>query len=99
MKKESEMIYGMHAIIEAIDAGKEIDKIIMKNDMQGRLSHDLFKAIEGRNIPIMRVPVERLDRITKKNHQGVIAFTIPVAINISKILSLPSMKMEKHHLL
>ena len=41
MKKESEMIYGMHAIIEAIDAGKEIDKIIMKNDMQGRLSHDL----------------------------------------------------------
>jgi 23S rRNA (guanosine2251-2'-O)-methyltransferase len=79
MKKESEMIYGMHAIIEAIDAGKEIDKIIMKNDMQGRLSHDLFKAIEGRNIPIMRVPIERLDRITKKNHQGVIAFTIPVA--------------------
>ena len=79
MKKESEMIYGMHAIIEAIDAGKEIDKIIMKNDMQGRLPHDLFKAIEGRNIPIMRVPVERLDRITKKNHQGVIAFTIPVA--------------------
>ncbi len=79
MKKESEMIFGMHAIIEAIYAGKEIDKILIKNDLQGKLSQELFKAIEGRNIPVMRVPIERINRITKKNHQGVIAFTIPVA--------------------
>ena len=78
MKKESEMIFGIHAIIEAIDAGKEIDKILLKNDMQGRLSQELFQAIEGREIPVMRVPVERINRITMKNHQGALAFTIPV---------------------
>lgn len=72
--KENEMIFGTRAVIEAIQAGKEVDKILMRRDMQNDLSHELFNIVKTTNIPIQRVPKEKLDRLTRKNHQGVIAF-------------------------
>jgi len=76
---ENEMIFGIRAVIEAVDAGKEIDRLLVKKDLQGELSKELFSAIRGYDIPVQRVPVEKLNRITRKNHQGVIAFIAPVA--------------------
>ena len=72
--KESEMIFGTRAVIEAIQAGKEVDKILMRRDLQGDLSRELFTIVRETNIPLQRVPQEKLDRLTRKNHQGVIAF-------------------------
>ena len=72
--KENEMIFGTRAVIEAIQAGKEVDKILMKRDLQGDLSRELFEIVRETNIPLQRVPQEKLDRLTRKNHQGVIAF-------------------------
>ena len=72
--KESEMIFGTRAVIEAIQAGKEIDKILMRRDLQNDLSRQLFGIVKDTQIPIQRVPQEKLDRLTRKNHQGVIAF-------------------------
>jgi len=72
--KENEMIFGIRAVIEAIQADKEIDKILIKRELQGELSKELFAALKGREIAVQRVPMERLDRVTRKNHQGVIAF-------------------------
>ena len=74
MLKENEMIFGTRAVIEAIQAGKEVDKILMKRDLQSDLSRELFAIIKDTNIPLQRVPQEKLDRLTRKNHQGVIAF-------------------------
>ena len=74
MVDKSEMIFGVRAVIEAIQAGKEIDKILVKKDIQSDLSKELFAALKGTLIPVQRVPVERINRITRKNHQGVIAF-------------------------
>lgn len=68
------MIFGVRAIIEAIQAGKEIDKILVKKDIQSELSKELFAALKGTLIPVQRVPVEKINRFTQKNHQGVIAF-------------------------
>jgi 23S rRNA (guanosine2251-2'-O)-methyltransferase len=68
------MIFGVRAVIEAIEAGKEIDKVLVKKDIQSDLSKELFAALRGTLIPVQRVPVERINRITRKNHQGVIAF-------------------------
>ena len=68
------MIFGIRAVIEAVEAGKEIDKILIKKDLQGDLSKELFDLIKGRGFLVQRVPVERLNRITRKNHQGVVAF-------------------------
>ena len=72
--KENEMVFGIRAVIEAIQADKEVDKILVKRDLQGDLSKELFEVLRGREIPVQHVPAERLDRLTRKNHQGVIAF-------------------------
>lgn len=72
--KEKDMIFGIRAVLEAIEAEKEIDKIIIRRELQGDLSRELFAALKDKNIPVQRVPMERLDRFTRKNHQGVIAF-------------------------
>ncbi|NDV94669.1 23S rRNA (guanosine(2251)-2'-O)-methyltransferase RlmB [Dysgonomonas sp. 521] len=72
--KEKEMIFGIRAVLEAIEAGKEIDKVIVRRELQGDLSKELFVALKANEIPVQRVPNERLDRFTRKNHQGVIAF-------------------------
>jgi 23S rRNA (guanosine2251-2'-O)-methyltransferase len=72
--KENEMIFGARAVIEAIQAGKEVDKILIKRDFQGELTRELFAVARETNIPVQRVPQEKLERLTRKNHQGVIAF-------------------------
>ncbi|MBO7432389.1 MAG: 23S rRNA (guanosine(2251)-2'-O)-methyltransferase RlmB [Salinivirgaceae bacterium] len=72
-------IFGIRAIIEAIRFGKQVDKILMKIGQNNELTQELTELIRQNNIPVQRVPVERLDRITRKNHQGVIALMSPVA--------------------
>lgn len=72
--KENEIVFGIRAVIEAVQAEKEIDKILVKRELQGDLSRELFDVLKGRDILVQRVPGERLDRLTRKNHQGVIAF-------------------------
>ena len=74
MIEKNEMIFGLRAVLEALEAGKEIDKILVKKDLQGDLAKELFAALKGTDIPVQRVPIERLNRITRKNHQGVIAY-------------------------
>lgn len=74
MNEKNEMIFGVRAVIEAIQAGKEIDKVLIKKDLQGELAKELLTALKGTFIPVQRVPIERINRFTRKNHQGVIAF-------------------------
>lgn len=74
MLNKSDYIFGLRAIIEAIDAGKEIDKVLLRKDLAGSdLSHELQDKIKQRGIVVQRVPVEKLNRITMKNHQGAVA--------------------------
>ena len=69
MAVNNEMIFGVRAVLEALDAGKEIDKILIKKDIQSELSRELFAALKGRTIPVQRGPVEKLNRITRTNLQ------------------------------
>ena len=85
MFEKNEMIFGARAVIEAIQAGKEIDKVLIKKDIQSDLSKELLAALKDTFIPVQRVPVERINRITKKNHQGVIAFISPITYSVQKI--------------
>lgn len=68
------MIFGIRAVIEAVEAGKDIDKILIKKDLQSDLAQELFAAVRGRNIVVQKVPVEKINRMSRKNHQGVLAF-------------------------
>lgn len=76
--KEKEMIFGIRAVIEAVEAGKDIDKVLVKRELSGELFLELQQLLRRYEIPMQKVPVERIDRITRKNHQGVIAFTSAV---------------------
>lgn len=76
--EKSDYIFGIRAVIEALEAGKKIDKILIRRDLQGDLVAQLFEMLKGRLIVVQRVPGERLDRITKRNHQGVIAFAAAI---------------------
>ncbi|MHB9056744.1 MAG: 23S rRNA (guanosine(2251)-2'-O)-methyltransferase RlmB [Paludibacteraceae bacterium] len=78
-RPEKEMIFGTRAVIEAIQAGKEIEKIMIRRDMTNELSRSLYAALEDRVVPVQKVPLEKLNLLTSKNHQGVIAFISPVS--------------------
>lgn len=71
--ERNEYIFGIRAVMEAIEAGKDIDKILIKKDLQGELASELFDLIRQYRIVTQKVPVERINKITRKNHQGVVA--------------------------
>ena len=66
------MIYGTRAVIEAIAAGKEIDKVMIQSGLSNDLVKELINVARNNNVPITFVPAEKLKRISTKNHQGVI---------------------------
>jgi len=73
MRKE-EYIYGIRPAIEAIKAGKEIEKVFIQNGLKGELFRELFSLIKDLEIPFQFVPVEKLNRLSRQNHQGVITY-------------------------
>ncbi len=77
-RPEKEMIFGIRAVIEAVQAGKDIEKVLMRRDMTSELTRELFTVLNGIEVPVQKVPIEKLNKITMKNHQGVIAFISPV---------------------
>ncbi|MDE6256581.1 MAG: 23S rRNA (guanosine(2251)-2'-O)-methyltransferase RlmB [Muribaculaceae bacterium] len=76
---EKNYIYGIRAVIEAIDSGKNIDKVLVRRDLSGDLSRELMAKIKEYGTVMQKVPVDKLNRITMKNHQGVIAILSPVS--------------------
>ena len=76
--EKSDYIFGLRAIIEAIEAGKDIDKILVKHDINGDLARELLGKARTYGILVRRVPQEKLNRITMKNHQGAIAILAAV---------------------
>ena len=71
--ENSDYIFGLRAIIEAIEAGRDIDKILVRKELNGDLAKELLSKAREYGVLIKYVPVEKLNRITMKNHQGAIA--------------------------
>jgi 23S rRNA (guanosine2251-2'-O)-methyltransferase len=81
------MIYGIHPVMEAIEAGKEIEKVLIQMGLRSEHSRELIHLLEDREIPFQTVPIQKLNRVTGKNHQGVIAFISAVEYeDIEKLL-------------
>ena len=78
MKTDTEITYGMRPVMEAIESGKTIDKVLFQKGLQGELFKQLFYEVRQRKIPFQYVPQEKLNRLTRQNHQGVIAFLSPI---------------------
>jgi len=78
MEKENQ-IFGIRAIIEAVNAGKEIDKVFIQSDTQSDLMQELIKVMKKNSINFSYVPVEKLNRLTPNNHQGAVATIAPIS--------------------
>lgn len=77
-KRNEDLIFGIRAVMEAIMSGKDIDKVLLKKGSGGELFREVFELVRSHQIPFQFVPVEKINRITRKNHQGIIAFISPV---------------------
>ena len=71
---QPDIIYGLRAILETIESGKEIDKILIQKGLSGALFKDFFIKVRANKIPFQYVPIEKINKITRGNHQGVVAF-------------------------
>ena len=74
MLKKSSLIIGRQPLIESLQSGRAIDKILLQKGTSGEAIHTIRELAKKNNIPVQYVPVEKLNSITRANHQGVIAF-------------------------
>lgn len=88
-RETNQMVFGIRAVIEAIDSGKEIESIFVQRGLSGSLLLELKSLLKEHNLSFQQVPIEKLNRITRKNHQGVIAVISPITYeHIEDILPL-----------
>lgn len=71
--KNTHLIFGYHSLSEAINAGKEINKVFLRKGIKSEQFVGLFQKIRESGIPYQYVPVEKLNSLVKGNHQGVVA--------------------------
>ena len=77
--KKSSLIIGRQPLIESLQSGRPIDKILVQKGASGDTIHTIRQLAKERNVPTQYVPIEKLNFITKANHQGVIAFAALVS--------------------
>lgn len=87
MEMNNEYLFGMHPIMEAIEAGKRIEKVMIKQGLDGAQFHKLLKTLQDSGVVVQFVPEERLNRVAKGRHQGVVAIISKVEYSsIEKIV-------------
>lgn len=74
-------IYGIRAIIEAINNEEPIDKVFLQKGLKGDLSRELESLVRRKGINSSYVPIEKLNRLTKNNHQGAVANISPISFH------------------
>jgi len=72
--KKTNLIYGIRPIIEAIHAGKEIDKLFVQTGLKGELYRELSELVGKHRIPTQYVPIEKINKLAPNNNQGVVGF-------------------------
>lgn len=78
VRESNQMVFGIRAVIEAIRAGKEIESIYIQRGISGGLMSELKTLLNEYQLTAQQVPVEKLNRLTPKNHQGAVAFISPI---------------------
>ncbi|MBQ6069085.1 MAG: 23S rRNA (guanosine(2251)-2'-O)-methyltransferase RlmB [Bacteroidales bacterium] len=87
-------ICGLRPVMEAIEGDVQIDRVLLQNGLTGTLASELKSRIHDKGIPFQFVPIEKLNRLTKGNHQGVVALIAPIRYH-SAIEMIPKLMEEK----
>lgn len=72
-QSKQQIIYGLRPVIEAIATGAQIERILIQNGLNSSLLNELRSRLKEHDIPFQYVPVEKLNKMTTGNHQGVVA--------------------------
>src|SRR5688572_6720229 len=73
------LIFGLRPIMEALESGKDFEKIYLLKNMQPAMSRLITELAGPAGVPISVVPEEKLNTLTRKNHQGAVAFLSPIS--------------------
>ncbi|MFZ4263595.1 23S rRNA (guanosine(2251)-2'-O)-methyltransferase RlmB [Sphingobacterium sp. HJSM2_6] len=86
-RESNQLVFGTRAVMEAIDSGKEIESLFVQRGLSGPLFAEFKAMVKEYDISYQQVPIEKLNRITRKNHQGIIAVISPITYhNIEELL-------------
>lgn len=81
------LVFGIRPVVEAIEAGKQIEKLYIRKGAEGQLMTELRDLCLRHRIRTQEVPVEKLNRLTRGNHQGVVAQISPIGyVELNDIL-------------
>jgi len=87
MKSTASYIFGIHPVIEALRSGKELEKVYLRNGLRNEAIPGLLSELREKRIPFQFVPVEKINRMSQKNHQGILAQVAEIEYNdIEKII-------------
>lgn len=82
------MIIGFRAIEEAVHSGKEFDKVLIQKGLKGDLHTSVRKLLADHQVPLQMVPEEKLNALSRGNHQGIIGFVSPISFgNLEEIIA------------
>lgn len=98
--EDPDVIFGVRAVIEAINANRDLNKILIQKGMNKDLFMELKEALKGKDFNLQFVPVEKLQKLTTGNHQGVVAYAAPIEYgNIETFIDEKVEKEEKVNIL
>ena len=76
--KNQDIIFGKRPVLEAIRSGKKIEKIFIQKNLSKEVFDEIKKSTVNKKLSLSLVPKEKLNRITRKNHQGIICYISPI---------------------
>ena len=76
---DNNLIFGIRPVVEAIEAGREIEKLYIRKGAEGQLMTELRDLCLRHRVRVQEVPVEKLNRLVRGNHQGVVAQIAAIA--------------------
>ena len=86
-RSKQQLVYGLRPVMEAVEAGTHIDKVLIQNGLEGKLVQELKLRLREAGLPFQYVPEEKLAKLTEGNHQGVVATVSPISYRaLSEVL-------------
>lgn len=76
--QKDDFVFGTRAVIEAVKTGRPIEKVLVKKGLSNNLFQELYQLMKENEVVFQFVPLDKINRITRKNHQGVLALLSPV---------------------
>ena len=72
------IVFGVHPVMELLRSGREIEKVFIQSGVRSAELAEVANHCRAQGIPVQYVPMEKMNRLTRKNHQGVVAFVCPI---------------------